>query len=135
MDKLLIVDSLRPWVERTTIKPGDRVIAHHVHTGCDYKVTHDGQHWIVENHEALRRTDFINLLDVFRAGWKFYKLVSDDQKMPYTTRLIQERTTNWSAWIDEVIDLSEDELSQRIAEIRKRIKERIGRTVDAHDNG
>lgn len=75
MERYLIVDSQRPWVDREAIKPGDHVIASHEPTGEEYKVIFDRDVWYVEHHEATKVHDFKDLFLTFRKGWKFFKLV------------------------------------------------------------
>src|SRR6185436_18898997 len=77
MERYLIVDSKRPWYERTLIDATDRVIAHHDGTGEDYKVVCNAGLWYVENHEATKVHTFTDLFAHFRKGWKFFKMTDE----------------------------------------------------------
>jgi hypothetical protein len=74
MERFLIVDSKRPWVDREAIQPTDRIIAHNEMTGQDHNVRHIDGLWVVDSFESTKVADFKDLFVYFRKGWKFFKL-------------------------------------------------------------
>jgi hypothetical protein len=80
MERFLIVDSKRPWVDREDIKPGDQVVAYNEFTHIDHKVEHTEKGWTVEGHESVAQycKEFKDLFVYFRNGWKFYKIVRNE---------------------------------------------------------
>lgn len=81
MERYLIVDSKRAWIDFTDVQPDDQIVAQSPMVDYDYPVVNKDGLWYLKEREKFQTLDFHSLYTYYRQHhWKFFVLRGDEPR-------------------------------------------------------